>query len=369
MSPVVRRFALPALLLATTLSGVVAGPLADAQDFTGCAAVGGLEPICGFRGSEDIEVLPDRAVLIVSETQVRFGVGGAMHWLPSGLAAYDPQLRQIRPLYPVSWETAPAETWGDPQCLDPIGERLSPLGLHLSRRADGRLQLLVVNHGARESVEFFEVRTTPGVSLHWRGCVVAPAGAFLNDVAALGADAFVATQYLSLQPGAGTRAEQGVVLRWDRGTGIRALHGTEGTLLNGVQSTPDASTIYVAAADAGGELRQHDARSGRLLRSVPLPGADNLSWAGDGTLLVAARAAGSAPTRCTFAPPCGDAYTVEVVDTAHLAVQRVFEHAGPPLGLGTVALRVGDDLFIGSAAGDRILRVPGQVLKRGSVPR
>lgn len=345
-------------LATLALLGVVTGLRAVAQDFTGCAALDGLDPICGFRGSEDIEVLPDRHTLIVSESQVRFGAGGAMRWLPSGLAGFDARTRRIQRLYPVPLETSTGEAWGDAGCRDPIGARLSPLGLHLSRRTDGRLQLLVVNHGARESVEFFEVRITPGVSLQWRGCVVAPAGAFLNDVAALGDDSFVATQYLSLQPAAGVPADRGVVLRWDRGAAMRPLPGTEGTLLNGVQSRPDASTIWVAAADGGGELREHDAGSGRLLRSVSLPGADNLSWSSGDTLLVAAGAAGSAATTCTFEPPCGDAFTVEAVDLASLAVQRVFEHAGAPLGLGTVAVQVGDDLFIGSAAGDRILRVP-----------
>jgi hypothetical protein len=35
----------------------------------------------------------------------------------------------------------------------------------------------------------------------------------------------------------------------------------------------------------------------------------------------------------------------------------LFDSEGYPMGGGTVGLRVGDDLFIGSFGGDRILRV------------
>ena len=38
-------------------------------------------------------------------------------------------------------------------------------------------------------------------------------------------------------------------------------------------------------------------------------------------------------------------------------VETLYETSGAPMGAGTVGLRVGDDLFIGSFHGDRMLRV------------
>ena len=42
-------------------------------------------------------------------------------------------------------------------------------------RADGQWQVLAVNHGGRESVEFFQLlEESEGYRLAWRGCALAP---------------------------------------------------------------------------------------------------------------------------------------------------------------------------------------------------
>ena len=45
------------------------------------------------------------------------------------------------------------EGWGTPDCPGEPDKAFAPHGIHLSRRGDGRLQLLVVNHGGREAIE------------------------------------------------------------------------------------------------------------------------------------------------------------------------------------------------------------------------
>ncbi len=40
-----------------------------------------------------------------------------------------------------------------------------------------------------------------------------------------------------------------------------------------------------------------------------------------------------------------------------LTTEDVYVGNGPPMGGGTVGLQVGDELFVGSFAGDRVLRV------------
>ena len=46
------------------------------------------------------------------------------------------------------------------------------------------------------------------------------------------------------------------------------------------------------------------------------------------------------------------------LDPETLAAEIVLEHEGPPLGAATVALSVGDAIYLGSFAGDRIARAP-----------
>ena len=54
------------------------------------------------------------------------------------------------------------------------------------------------------------------------------------------------------------------------------------------------------------------------------------------------------------AGPCLLPYDVLKVDPATMEPQVVFEESGPPMGYATVALKVGDRVYMGSAHGDRV---------------
>ena len=76
----------------------------------------------------------------------------------------------------------PLKDWGDPSCPGPIGDALAPHGTSISKRANGKTQLFVVNHGGRESIEMYEIKHEAATwSLAWHGCVVATQA--YNDVA------------------------------------------------------------------------------------------------------------------------------------------------------------------------------------------
>ena len=50
--------------------------------------------------------------------------------------------------------------------------------------------------------------------------------------------------------------------------------------------------------------------------------------------------------------------SIVAVDPESMTIlETVYESKGAPMGAGTVGLQVGDELFIGSFKGDRILRV------------
>ena len=66
--------------------------------------------------------------------------------------------------------------------------------LYLAQGSDDAHTLLVVHHGSRESIEFFEVGAGDGPpTLAWTGCAVAPEGARLNSVVALPGGGFATT--------------------------------------------------------------------------------------------------------------------------------------------------------------------------------
>ena len=146
------RWILFALLLSHGTVALAAPPPAQ------CSPEGDLVPICGVHAAEDLEALPGGKELLVSQLHAELDPSGAMRWMPSSLAVLDLRTHATRVLYPLaSRSTTTTESWGDSGCPAEIGDALSPHGIHLSKRRDGRMQLLVVNHGGRESVEFFEV--------------------------------------------------------------------------------------------------------------------------------------------------------------------------------------------------------------------
>jgi len=329
-----------------------------------CEAVGSARAICGFHNPEDLELLPDGKHLLVAEF-------GSMEGERAGaLALFDLASEARTVLYRGGDGGSATPGWGDPSCGAAPPPEMSPHGIHLSRRADGRLQLLVVNHGGREAVEFFELSDAgSGWEAAWRGCVVAPDGSWLNDVVALPEDGFLATHMMPRRGGslqiieylkaAVLRMQTGYALEWRPERGFAPLPGSQTIFPNGIALSADGATLYLNSSLEGKVLRI-DRASGRALGSADVAGPDNSTWAPDGRLLVASF---TGPLWETLAcdgierGACPIAFEIVAVDPETLATETLYRGGGAPMGAGTVGLRVGDELFVGTFAGDRILRV------------
>lgn len=338
------------------------------EAIAGCTPVGQLSPVCGFSRPEDLELLPDGRTLVISQMG---SLDGAM---PGSLVLFDTRGETITRL--PQFTSAPGEHWGSSECDTPPGAAFSPHGIDLSTRADGRIQLLAVNHGGRESVEIFEVATgTAGYQLEWRGCVIAPEDAYLNDVVALPAGGMLMTYMYprnSLQIGpfsvdllkAVLGFNTGYVLRWDS-SGFAKVGGTDAPYPNGIQLSPDGDFIYLNAYLAG-EVRKIAYPGGELVAKAIVKGPDNGQWDAEGRLLVASHTGGLRDIASCFEireGACPAGFEIVAVDPLSMEKELIFRHRGAPMGAATVAQQVGDRLYLGSFVGDRILRVP---LKEGA---
>lgn len=356
---------------AAGLLGLLISVSTLASDAVGaCQPVGRLTPICGLRGSEDIEVLPGGKALLVSQSRVDFSRPPQMLWLPGSIAVLDLATRKSRVAYPAR-TAASQERWGDPACPGEIGAKLAPHGMHLSRRPDGRWLLLVVNHGERESVEMFELLGRGAkFGLAWRGCAVAPEHSFLNDVAALPDGGFLVTNMtyytgpdsmMRDRPRAERGENTGHVWQWQADAGYRMLPGSETPMPNGIQVDKSGDHAFINVGVSSGGVRKLDLKSGKLAGFVKMPNPDNASWAADGRLLVAGLVDEQAARPCmlaTFAVPCGAKFYVNAIDPDGLSSETLLIHAGAPMGGATVAVSTDRFLYVGSFAGDRVLRVP-----------
>jgi len=350
------------VVLTTAVTGAAAETDSAPTLTDSCERFQNTQPLCLFNNPEDLAVLADGTMLLVSE------YGDYAGTRPGALVFYDIEKRQRRSAFVGGEAILPDEYWGDSSCIDPPGESFSPHGIDLFQREDGRWQLLVVQHGGRESVEFFELGNAGGnPQLIWRGCAVAPEKAVLNSVAATGSEEFFTTKIHSTDhswEGAEDALSKptGVVYRWRRGSGFQMIEQTRGVMLNGIAAAPEEEFIYVVYS---GEnlLKKIDTRTGKLVASTQLAHADHLNWEAAGKTLLAASFSGSQSNEIFAAcmvpdvEVCPIPFAIVEIEPGTLASKVLFQNTSAAMGAGTVGMKVGSRLFIGSFAGNRLLEV------------
>ena len=342
--------------------GVFASPAHAGGPVTDCVPKGNARPICIFSNPEDMVPLPGNEALLIGE----YGDRSDGHAGELGLFELKTEVR--RTVFRGGQDATAAESgWGDPACTTPPGAAFNSHGIDLVRRTDGRLELLVVQHGDREAIEFFEL-TGQGTDwrVTWRGCVPAPADASLNEVVALPNGDFYTTKMASLAGALdfsnGMPTEPtGHAFAWTARQGFRKIAGTEGVMPNGIAASPDGKLLYMNAS-GDNSIRKIEVATGRELGRAPVPSPDNVTWSPDGRLLVASLAgldpADFATCQTLERGACGIPFKIVAVDPKTMTtLGPVYESDGAPMGAGTVGLQVGSELFIGSFKGDRILRV------------
>jgi len=329
---------------------------------TGCAPDGGVTPICGVQMPEDLEALPGDGGLLIGEYGDGGKLRGALTWFQPDADTGFVRLVDSNSIT----RGANGQDWGDADC--PVPDQLSPHGIHLAQRADA-LQLLVVNHGRREQVLFYEVqpssdpRTAP--TLAWRGCVAFPENAVLNDVVALPDGGFAVTHMyereneMLAQIKSALGLNKGYVWRWTPGSPPSVMANTQARMPNGIEVASDGHSIWVNNY-LEGELRQYDLASERLLATVKVPNIDNSSWLADGRLLLAAHTSPLTMMPCfgLTQGSCGAPYQLVAVDTRSGATEVIFaDGKGGPFGPATVAVEYQGRLYAGSFSGDRLARI------------
>ncbi len=354
------RWFVPLALLAALAPCGPFGALANAGEGIGivpCEPVGDMQPHCGFRNPEDLVSIPGTSILVVSE------MGDMLDPSREGtLSTFDVETG-TRTELAVSW-TPDGDRWGDPACAPP--PHLNPHGIDLRVRPDARRELLVVNHGGRESVEMFELDDAGGVwRARWRGCVIPPGEPLLNDVTALPGGGFAVTHMWDRD-----RSTAGMIFRfllgmdtgwvwaWTPVGGFEKLEGTDATMPNGIASSPDGRFLYVDLYLEDRVVR-YDRETRQITGEVEVSQPDNVVLGPDGRLWVAGHHHFVGDTECSdIEGACPWKYSVTVIDPESMVGDVVLVHEGAPMGFATVALPVGDALFLGSALGDRIVRMP-----------
>ena len=313
-----------------------------------CEADGDVTPLCGVQMPEDLEVMPHGGGLLIGE----YGNGGQ---LPGAITWYQPGSGgEFMQLVNSSNMTAGknGDTWGEDSC--PLPDQLSPHGIHLSSRGDS-LQLLVVNHSSKE--------TAP--TLAWRGCVVFPSTAVLNDVVALPDGGFAVTSMyrrenqILAQIKSSLGLNDGHVWRWVPGSGLTVMANSAAKMPNGIEVAKDGKSIWVNNYIEQ-ELRQYDVATEEVMTRVKVANIDNSAWLDDGRLLLASHLSPLTMGPCfgITKGSCGSGYELVAVDTKSGVTEVIFrDEKGGPFGPATVAVPYQGKLYAGSFSGDRLAEI------------
>jgi hypothetical protein len=350
---------------AATGTGVVAAALGLAcsapRAIEGCEPADGITPVCGFRNPEDLALAPGGAWLLVSQ----WGAASLVAWRIS-----DGEKRTLFPAQAVLGGSEAASEGADDCPGPPDAEHFAPHGIDLVAEPFAPPRLLVVNHGAGQRVEFFEVGWAEGApALWWRGCAPLPTGAFPNDVAGLPGGGFAVTNMMPAAQGIAQLPtmvrmllgmDTGAVLEWTPDDGWRELPDSHGSGPNGVAVSADGAEVYFS--EWSGRRIVSVRREGGPDRHVAdLPARpDNLTWTADGRLLVAAQEGGAGDVLgCASLEhgTCAVPFSVFSVDPVTLEARPLLQHQAKAMGAASVALEVGSDLYLGTFAGDRIARM------------
>jgi len=321
-----------------------------------CGEQSGLSAFCGFQQPEDMEWLPDGSGMIVSQ----YGTAGAKE---GSLVQLNHKTGEISPLYAGKGSAQGASSqWGEEGCEEQTF--FSPHGISFHQLPNGRLQLLVVNHGSNEVIDFFEVRQfDDNWGVEWRGCVAAPDDSLLNDVAAT-KDGFYTTRfYAKGDPYNAIRdyqsqSKNGHVKRWSKDKGWRIVEGTQAVLPNGVLW--NAADDELVVAHWGSHKVVIYSGEGTKKRSLEMFFPDNISWNEDRTrYLVPAKLNGEIEkaVQCSIdeAELCELPFHINEFSPGQADFDRRFAHDGSFYGLPSNAIERDGKLYIGSFWGSRIL--------------
>ena len=314
-----------------------AGPSAAA-----CEPDGEVQFLCGPVSPEDLAPVPQSPWVIVS-SMVDEG-----HLYLADTRDYTSTV-----LFPTETSRSRHDTAAYGACPGPLTSQFRPHGLNLRPGDNGAHTLYVVRHGGRESIEVFQL-DMDGASptLTWVGCAVAPEALMLNSVVALPEGGFAATS-----------PRTGDVWEWHTGTGWNLVPGSEDIGPNGLEISRDGQWFFVGGYGSQSLIRLSRGRTPVQKDAVEVGfHIDNVRW-GPGETLFAAGHLGrtrAAIGECLRQGQCdGVTSRVAQVDPQRLTAEEVVRYpSNDLLILGTVAIQVGDEIWVGGVAGDRIARFP-----------
>jgi hypothetical protein len=316
----------------------------------GCDPAGNIRFICDQLAPEDLSLVPGGEWVISS--------GMAANGAIRAISLRD---RKTTVLFPAASSKVRRDTKTYPSCPGPIapaeGDKFRAHGLYLRAGKNAVHTLWVVHHGDRESIEVFELdaRARPPV-LTWTGCAVAPEPIGLNSVVGLPDGGFVTTNFSPRGQDAAARTRMmagennGELWEWHTASDWKKVPGSEAAGPNGLEISSDGRWLYIGGWGSQSVIRLSRGQTPVRRESVPAGfRVDNVRMMADGSILAAGQG-GTAPAQTSH---------VGRWNTKTMKFEELIRYPyGDAFSVGTVAIQVGQEIWVGAVRGDRIAVFP-----------
>lgn len=318
--------------------------------------------VLGVPNGEDLVPIPGTDWILASGMP-EAGTGGR-------LTLIDRQARAAQVLYQPERSSISSEVAGNATCPGPIAPgEFAAHGLGLRQTGPKKGILYVVNHKGREAIEQFSLDwsgRTPRIG--WISCIPLPSGAYGNGVAPL-QDGDIAVTFtnapeyaegvpdgnpLAWLPKYVTGQTTGYAATWNASEGWHKVRGTEGSIPNGIEASPDGLFIYIAYSRTR-EVRRVPLGEGEVRTAHLDFMPDNLRLSSDGRLWTAGPEGSLADYfACIGKKGCHNGFGIASLDL-DLGQVAVFPHPDtrPAFSDGTSALEADGVVWVGTSHGDR----------------
>jgi sugar lactone lactonase YvrE len=158
----------------------------------------------------------------------------------------------------------------------------------------------------------------------------------------------------------------GELWEWHTGRGWAKVPGSESAGANGLELSKDGKWFYVAQWGNRSFMRVSRGQTPVVRDTLKLGfRVDNVRWAPDGSLFVAGqggadvgRGRGAGGTQPVMTSVVGK------VDPKTMTYQEIVNYpTSEAVSFATVAVQVGNELWVGSSRGDRVARYPAKGLR------
>jgi hypothetical protein len=327
------------------LAGVLYMQTGMGQNAGGCEPDGNVQFVCGPVSPEDLIAIPESPWIVAS------GMEDDGYLYLVNVNDHDSTT-----LFPVASSVPRHDRATYGSCPGPVSGQFRPHGISLRPGSNGMHTLYVVRHGEREAIEVFEVdASVQSPTLTWIGCVVAPESVSLNSVVALPEGGFAVTNF---------RMPVGELWEWHAASDWARVPGSETSGPNGIEVSPDGRWFYIGGWGTRSLIRLSRGVSPVQSDAVDVGHhVDNVRWGPDGSLFAAGHlgATQSAIGQCMGQGQCESVTSrVTEVDPQNLTAREIVRYpSNDLLILGTVAIQVGQEVWVGGiAGGERIARFP-----------